>query len=221
MVALAGILIVAAGAVVVATWPRTADRGAVPRPPLPAAGSADRGPVPIGALSAEGGNNAQRWKGPLVSGPIRPERVVVPAAGVDAAVTQVTVSSDGQLGVPDDPRTLGWWAAGPEPGSARGSAVIDGHVDSAARGIGALFRMGKVSPGQQLAVVAREGSEVFTIDAVRQLTKKSLVSSGALDQGIGGRLVIITCGGRFDPATHAYRDNVVVFATPVVGTGTK
>ena len=204
-----------------ATWPRTADRGAVPRPPLPAAGSADRGPVPIGALSAEGGNNAQRWKGPLVSGPIRPERVVVPAAGVDAAVTQVTVSSDGQLGVPDDPRTLGWWAAGPEPGSARGSAVIDGHVDSAARGIGALFRMGKVSPGQQLAVVAREGSEVFTIDAVRQLTKKSLVSSGALDQGIGGRLVIITCGGRFDPATHAYRDNVVVFATPVVGTGTK
>ncbi|MDQ6782494.1 MAG: class F sortase [Actinomycetota bacterium] len=212
-VAAAGtVLLVAAGAVLVATWPQSLDRGAVPRPPIPAPGTFATGPVLVAG-------DGLRWAGPLVKGPIRPIRVVVPSAGVDAAVLHETVSGNGQLGVPDDPQMVGWWARGPEPGSARGTAVIDGHVDSATRGIGALSKMSRVTPGQQLAVIGSEGSEIFRIDAVRQLSKTSLVSSGALDQSVGDRLVIITCGGSFNPTIHAYRDNVVVYATPVVGGG--
>ncbi|MDQ2729931.1 MAG: class F sortase [Actinomycetota bacterium] len=141
-------------------------------------------------------------------------RLVVPAAGVEAPVVAELVSRAGSLGVPDDPAVLGWWAAGPEPGSVRGTAVIDGHVDSEGYGLGALFRLGHVTPGQTLAVTGTAGSEVFTVDAVRQFTKASLHSAGVFDQKVGGRLVVVTCGGPFDAATHTYRDNIVVYATP-------
>ncbi len=149
-----------------------------------------------------------------MSGPIRPVRLIVPAAGVDAPVVTVPVSRAGSLGVPDDPAILGWWAGGPEPGSARGTAVIDGHVDSEGYGLGALFRVGHVAPGQTLAVTGTAGSEVFTVDAVRQLSKASLSAAGVFDQKVGGRLVVVTCGGPFDTVTHTYRDNIVVYATP-------
>jgi hypothetical protein len=36
----------------------------------------------------------------------------------------------------------------------------------------------------------------------------------ALFTGTGPRLVIMTCGGPFDSATHHYDDNVVVYASP-------
>lgn len=149
-----------------------------------------------------------------MSGPIRPVRLVVPAAAVDAPVVTEPVSRAGSLGVPDDPAMLGWWAAGPEPGAVKGTAVIDGHVDAEGYGPGALFRLGHVMPGEQLAVTGTAGSEVFTVDAVRQFSKASLASAGVFDQKVGGRLVIVTCGGPFDAATHTYRDNIVVYATP-------
>lgn len=213
-------LFATAAAVTAATWPTTVSRGVVPRPalpvafsPAPAAAVPTASPAPV-SVPAVKPVVVPHWRGPLVSGPVRPVRLVVPAAGVDAPVAAEPVSATGSLGVPDDPATLGWWAAGPMPGAAKGTAVIDGHVDSAAYGPGALSRLGDVVPGQQLAVTGAAGSEVFTVDAVRQFSKSSLASAGVFDQRIGGRLVIVTCGGPFDAATHTYRDNVVVYATP-------
>jgi hypothetical protein len=67
-----------------------------------------------------------------------------------------------------------------------GELVLDGHVDMAGAAPGALFTLSSVRPG---AVPA----QLFT--------------------GTGPRLVIITCGGPFDPATHHYADNVVMYAS--------
>ena len=36
------------------------------------------------------------------------------------------------------------------------------------------------------------------------------------DQTVPERLVLITCGGRFDPLTHRYDDNLVVVGQPEV-----
>ena len=69
-----------------------------------------------------------------------PGRLALPRLGVDAPVQAVGVGPDRLLAVPDDPRTLGWWRGGATPGDAAGSVVVDGHVDSAERGPGALFR---------------------------------------------------------------------------------
>lgn len=215
-------LLVTAGAVTAANWPSPIDRGTVPRLSVPlglAAPSAVPGPAPVTASGKRAGNGVALPvdPGPLLSGPVRPLQLIIPRFHVDAPVTPELVSAQGSLGVPDDPKTVGWWAAGPEPGSAAGTSVIDGHVDTATRGAGALIHLQDLVPGDQLAVRAAGGSERFRVDAVRQYPKTTIGSAKVFDQGVGGRLAVVTCGGPFDSATHAYRDNVVVFATPTAG----
>ena len=47
-----------------------------------------------------------------------------------AAVVPV-LAPGGALDVPADPQVIGWWSAGPRPGSAAGTVVLAGHVDTA------------------------------------------------------------------------------------------
>jgi hypothetical protein len=58
--------------------------------------------------------------------------------------------------------------------------------------------------GFSFAVVARERYAKTAIPL-----EKYFARDGAV------RLTLITCGGRFDPKTRHYQDNVVVTATPV------
>ena len=63
--------------------------------------------------------------------PYRPgERLIIPVIQVNASIEPVGVLSDGDLAVPtQNPWDgVGWYQYGPYPG-ARGSAVIDGHLD--------------------------------------------------------------------------------------------
>jgi hypothetical protein len=116
--------------------------------------------------------------------------------------------------VPADPLVLGWWVNRAVPGSPVGTAVIDGHVDSAIAGMGALFELRSLKPGARLEVVGPQGSLACTVVAVREYSKKRFPKELLFTQDVAGRLVILTCGGPFDAATHSYLDNVAAFAVP-------
>src|SRR3954470_8804731 len=60
-----------------------------------------------------------------------PSRLTISGIDVDAAVEPVTVT-DGQLGVPENGRVLGWWRDGAAPAAHRGTVVLAGHVDTKA-----------------------------------------------------------------------------------------
>jgi Sortase domain len=142
-----------------------------------------------------------------------PARLRVPRLGVDAPVLPVSVGVDGLLGVPEDPRQLGWWSGSSRPGMPSGSIVIDGHVDSATLGLGALFR--EARPGDEVVLTnAAGGSARYTVAARRSYAKTSLPVAEVFAQDVSARLVLLTCGGRFDQATRHYLDNVVVYAVP-------
>jgi hypothetical protein len=136
--------------------------------------------------------------------PVGAESVTIPSLQVTAAATPETVRA-GQLGVPADPARVGWWM----PSTAE--LVIDGHVDAAATGPGALFRTGSLRPGAAITVKTTVGSEHWTVDGVRTY-RKGYMPAG-LFAGYGPRLVIITCGGPFDYVTRHYDDNVVAYAS--------
>ena len=144
-----------------------------------------------------------------------PVRLRLPSLNVDAPVQPVQVGIDGSLGVPDDPRRLGWWPGSGRPGALSGSVVIDGHVDSAERGLGALFRLREAQPGEEISVENASGTTTrYTVVARRRYAKAALPVAELFAQGTRPRLVLITCGGRFDSATQHYDDNVVVYAVP-------
>jgi len=146
--------------------------------------------------------------------PAEPIWLSLPGQSVEAPVVAVGLEADGELAVPEDPRVLGWWRGGAHPSAARGTVVIDGHVDARGIGAGALFRLADLKPGATVSVTTAEGSRSYVVDAVRSYQKTALPREIFDTTGVP-RLVLITCGGEFDFDTHQYADNVVAYAVPV------
>ncbi|MCW2523742.1 MAG: peptidase sortase [Frankiales bacterium] len=180
--------------------------GADPAGSLPA-GSA---PAGLGAVAAAPGSAAAgRATAPktLPAGAtLRLDRL-----GLHAALTTVD-AVDGVMQVPADPRMLGWWADGAALGARQGTIVVVGHVNYAGVS-GALAELPDARLGDVIDV-AEAGTELrYRVTAVRTYPKSSGIPAGTFSQTAGGgRLVLITCGGPFDPATGSYEDNIVAYA---------
>jgi hypothetical protein len=155
--------------------------------------------------------------GDIRAGPavFAPTRVVLPD-GTSAPVVPVGLHDDGSLVIPDDVRTVGWWTGGSKAGEPYGSVVLAGHVDSATRGIGVFAALRHVSPRQVVSLdggALRARYQVVSATQVPQARISKDAGIFALDGA--PRLVLITCGGPFDPVRHRYQDNLVVVATPL------
>lgn len=59
----------------------------------------------------------------------------------------------------------------------------------------------------------------YRVTGRRQFPKSSLPANAVFSQDVEERLVLITCGGRFDRARRRYDDNIVIFAVPEKGGG--
>jgi hypothetical protein len=144
-----------------------------------------------------------------------PVRLAVPTLDMDAPVDAVGVTPDGQMSLPDDVARVGWYRFGPAPGQA-GSAVLAGHVDSRAQGLGALAPLREATPGDEVQVTDGAGALTRWRVVGRELVEKPAVPLSSLFSRTGPpRLVLITCGGPFLPELRSYRDNVVVVAEPL------
>jgi len=181
--------------------PDSAPVGAVVRPP------AGGGPAQATAVALPAAP-AARPAGELAV----PVRLGLPSLRVHAAV-QGVVTTGGVLGVPDDPARVGWWTGSVQPGSAAGSTVLDGHVDSAVSGAGALFGLAQLNAGDRVSVTDARGRDWTYRVYARQVYRKHQGLPAALFSTTGpARLVLITCGGPFNAAARSYQDNIVVFA---------
>jgi hypothetical protein len=194
----------AAGYVV--TRPPGHDYGAVPATSAPAA-PADR------AVQAASSHDA-KGSGAAVTITAVPVRLRIPAIGVNAEVVPVGVAVGGSLGIPGSPSVVGWWAGGGSPGQPSGATVLVGHVDSAARGPGALLRLRDIRPGAAVTLTAGGRAWRYVVRAVRAYAKAALPAASVFAQQVAPRLVIITCGGPFDTATGHYLDNIIAWAVP-------
>ena len=143
-----------------------------------------------------------------------PVSLALPGRGVSAPVVAVATGPDGTLTVPDPPTTVGWWAPGALAGASTGTAVLVGHVDSAAAGLGTFAVLREVAVGERVVLRgADDRAQAYRVTARRRLGKAALPAD-LFATGGPPRLVLITCGGRFDPATRHYTDNVIVYAEP-------
>jgi sortase (surface protein transpeptidase) len=142
-----------------------------------------------------------------------PVRVAIPALGVDGPVLPAGVSSENELDVPPDARSLVWYRHGPAPGD-RGSAVIAGHLNW--RGVTGLFAdLAGVPVGAEVRVVFDDGAQrVFRVTAVELVPKPAVSVNGVFARDGARVLRLVTCGGEFDDEVNSYRSNVVVTAVP-------
>lgn len=138
--------------------------------------------------------------------PVGAQSVSIPSLRVSPSAVPESVS-DRTLGVPADEAQVGWWMP------STSELVIDGHVDLEGAGPGALYEVRNLRPGAQVVIQTTGGPEHWTIDGVRTYRKGELPSGLFHWSGASARLVIVTCGGPFDDATHHYADNVVAYGS--------
>jgi Sortase domain len=148
--------------------------------------------------------------------PAPPAQVAIVKLGVRAAVVPV-LASYGQLDVPTNPKRLGWWNASAQVGAPAGTLVIDGHVDAAGFGPGALFRLADLHTADRISVTSTTGHR----QDYAVIGRRVYVKAGGLPPELFAttgppRLVLITCGGPFDRTTRNYLDNIVIYATPIL-----
>jgi hypothetical protein len=192
-----GVAVIAAGTVLLLFPPSTVapDVGALPSPAAtPGAGAI---PPVSGAQPRAGGNAGSA-----------PVQLRLP--GVTAAVRPAPVDRSGTLAVPRDSANVGWWIGGSTAGSARGTVVLAGHVDTEGQR-GALYGLEQLAMGTIVTVDTANGRYAYKVVARRSFRKERLPDAlFALNSP--PRLALVTCGGQFEDGS--YDHNVVVYAVP-------
>ncbi|KQQ01632.1 hypothetical protein ASG06_13900 [Rathayibacter sp. Leaf185] len=169
--------------------------------------------------AAPGPADAGRLQDPVAaSAPARsalvPERVVIPALGVDSTLESLTRDETGWIQPPVLVDEAGWYRDGVVPGDI-GPSVIAGHVDSRI-GPGVFLRLSELAPGDTVDVVLSDGSaRTFAVTGSVTVPKEDFPTEDVYGPTPTAQLRLITCGGVFDDSYGHYVDNVVVSAVRV------
>ena len=142
----------------------------------------------------------------------KPVTLVVPAIDVNVGpIAGLGLTADGELEVPKDAKTTGWYTGGPAPGET-GPAVLAAHVDYN-HVPGTFNRLKDLRPGDEAIVHRADGATaVFTVYAVDRYPKSAFPTDKVYGDTAAPELRLITCGGDFDRATRNYEDNIVAYA---------
>lgn len=144
-----------------------------------------------------------------------PARVRYPGIKADLPATEVGIAEDGAMEVPEDAAVAGWYRYSSAPSEESGSTIIAAHAGSIPTPRGPLYDLRDSRVGQSIEIVDTKGATtLWKVADVEQLHKETL-DLGPYFSNTGERkLVLFTCGGRWDKERQSYDDNIIVTATP-------
>ncbi|AHI00925.1 class F sortase [Kutzneria viridogrisea] len=145
--------------------------------------------------------------------PTVPVRVDIDGVDAHSSLIPLGLNGDRTVQVPpiEQPLQAGWYRFGVRPGDL-GRAVVLGHVDGNGQP-GIFARLAALRPGDTARITRQDGSVLrFTVQQVQQIPKTSFPTQQVYGPSAQRELKLITCGGRFDPATRRFADNVIVSA---------
>src|ERR1700733_985269 len=165
----------------------------------------------IGALPAPTGRIVAVPQSPGPQPVAAPVSLTIPLIGVQTNLITLGLKPDGQLDVPPTTSVAGWYTGSPRPGSV-GSAIIVGHIDSTS-GPGVFYRLNTLAKGDKGYVKRADGTLAeFSVTSVQSYLKDHFPTEDVYGPVPDAELRLITCGGTFDPATHHYLSDIVVYA---------
>jgi sortase (surface protein transpeptidase) len=146
----------------------------------------------------------------------RPQPIGLQIETIDVSrfpIRGVGLEPDGQLEIPDETE-IGWYEYGATAGRP-GATVLAAHVNW--RGSNGPFaQLGTVEPGDQIEVALDDGTIRNYLVTERTMYPKLMLPRERIWRNTGPEeLVLITCGGDFNPEIRSYRSNIVVYAAPV------
>jgi hypothetical protein len=180
------------------------------------------------ASASGGGQGAPAYTGPATVGAAEfalGDRLIIPAAGVNASVTGSVVGGSGQMTSPVGYFNAVWYDFSGFPGIGgyvdSGNLVVAGHVDCArchngASGGAVFYNIRNLKAGDSIQYVTAAGQTVSYVVTGAYWYEPTanwaaVLSSGAAD------LSIVTCIGTFDTSRHEYTHRLVVYADKTGG----
>ena len=168
------------------------------------------------ALSPLAEQLGARYSAIIEPRPPRPRPVGLQIDTIDVArfpVRAIGLEPDGQLEIPDETE-IGWYQYGATAGQP-GATVLAAHVNWN-RTPGPFARLGTVGPGARIEIALDDGSVRRYEVVERAIYGKLELPRERLWRNTGAEeLVLITCGGDYNPEIRRYRENIVVYAVPV------
>ena len=145
---------------------------------------------------------------------VAPRRISIESIGVESApVDPVGLEANGELEVPGA-EAVGWYRFGAGIDGGEGSTVLAAHI--AFNGVDGVFRrLADVEIGAVISVSDESGRAIdYRVIEIAQYSKDTLPIRDLFREDGSERLVLITCGGDFNPSLLSYDDNVVAIAVP-------
>lgn len=147
---------------------------------------------------------------------VPPVKLGYPALEIDMPVVPTGVTEDGQMEIPGDAATAGWYRYGSAPADAVGHTVIAAHNGSPDTPVGPLNAIGDSRTGDEISVEDRAGDKyTYRVVSVEHVNKNDLNLEPYFSRDAAPSLVLVTCGGEWVPEQNTYSDNVIVIAEPL------
>jgi len=140
-----------------------------------------------------------------------PTTIRIPAINVDTSIVEVGRLADDSLELPNSYTEVGWYRDSPTPGEL-GPAIIAGHLDRP-NNIAVFWRLRELKPGDNVEIDRADGSTArFAVTEIKEFSQDNFPTQQVYGNLNYVGLRLITCGGVFNPETHHYNENVVVYA---------
>ncbi len=143
---------------------------------------------------------------------IKPSRLQIPAIAVDAPIDSYGLLENGEMDVPNDIVSTGWYKNGYMPGEP-GNSVIAGHVDGK-NGPAVFYDIGKLKQGDEVIVTGENGAELtFVVERLEIYPFDDSPIREIFGFSNGSHLNLITCTGEYNKGGSYYEDRLVVYTT--------
>jgi LPXTG-site transpeptidase (sortase) family protein len=221
--ALAGVLVFAAVALLLA-WALAPE----PQPPQPELSTSMSGtPATTMPQASAGGStldNVPRATQPREPTPtppatlverVPPERIIIPAIGVDAPLSRKSLDGDGFMQIPNGPEDVAWYDFTASPGEGS-NVVFSGHLDYRGYGPAVFYRLADLSEGDVVEVRTKDGSmHLYAVSASVAYDAADAPVSDIVGPTSREVVTLITCSGTFNGPPLGYSHRLVVRAEPV------
>jgi hypothetical protein len=144
---------------------------------------------------------------------VPPTALTIGDLGISQTLQPVGLQDDGWMEIPDVTE-IGWYRHGAAPGRP-GSTVLVAHVwwgDTP----GPFHRLGALEPGALIEVGGEDGAVHSYVVVERTMYDKDSLPDRLWLKSGPETLALITCGGEFNSSTRRYKQNIVVYAVPIV-----
>lgn len=142
-----------------------------------------------------------------------PIQLSIPKLKVNAPISYMGLTANGEMDVPPDLITVGWYKFGTKPGE-QGSAVIAGHLEGT-EDLGVFIDLDELNT-DDIINIRNDRDELISF-AVRETRtyKQNERPDEIFNRTDGHYLNLITCSGSWDNAKQRYSHRYVVFADKI------